>query len=82
MKAVDHPEFILLKKIQAIKTKYQDIPEVAELEEEAREIINQNCISSVQMAAMYLLSSEGTLKPETAVKIKAVLKSVLGKETG
>jgi len=80
MKAVDNPEFILIKRIQMIKEKYKDIPEIAELEEEALGIINQNCVSSVQMSMMYLLSSEGVLDKKTEEKIKDILQSVLGRE--
>jgi len=58
MKSINNPEFILIKKIQKLKEKYKDIPEIAELEEETKEIINQNCISQMQMAMLYFLGSE------------------------
>lgn len=65
MKAVDNPEFLLIKKIQVIKERYQYIPEIAELEAETREIINQNCISSIQVAVLYLLGSGDSLDTKT-----------------
>jgi len=74
MKAVDNPEFILIKRIQMIKEKYKDIPEIAELEEEALGIINQNCVSSVQMSMMYLLSSEGVLDKKQKKRSKIFYK--------
>lgn len=80
MKSYDNAEFILIKKIQHLKEKYQDIKEIAELEEEAKEIINQNCISSIQFAVLYLLGSEDNLNSETKEKIKGILQQVLGKK--
>ena len=76
MKSVDNAELILIKKIQVIKEKYKDIPELAELEGETLEIINQNCISQIQMATMYLLSSEGLIDEETSKKLKSILQNV------
>ena len=81
MKSVENAEFILMKKIQLLKEKHKDIPELSELEEETREIINQNCISSVQMAMMYLMSSEKILDAETHTKIKNILQSVLNEQS-
>ena len=80
MKSVENAEFILMKKIQLLKEKHQNIPEIAELEEETREIINQNCVSSVQTAMMYLLSSEKIIDATTQEKIKNIMQSVLNEK--
>jgi len=71
MKAVNNAELIWIKK-------HNNITEIAELEEEILEIINQNCISSVQMAMMYLLNCEGIIDKKTEEKIKGIIHNVLG----
>jgi len=81
MKAVDNAEFILMKKIQLLREKYKEIPELGELEEETREIINQNCISSVQMAMIYLMNSEKILDVKTHEKIKTILQNALNEQS-
>lgn len=77
MKSIENPEFILIKKVRQLRDKYENIPEIVELEEEIREIINQNCISSVQMAMLYLLGSRENLDAETSKKIASIMRGVL-----
>ncbi len=81
MKAVENPEFILIQKIQALKEKYENIPEIAQLEEETREIIKQNCITSVQMAAFYFMNCGKNIDSKTEERIGNILQNILDSRT-
>ena len=78
MKNFEHPEFFILHKLQLLQEKYPDLSELAALTKETQKIINENALSMVQAANLYvLLGKEGDLLPETKKKLALLYDAAL-----
>lgn len=74
MKNFEHPEFLILHKIQQLQEKYPDFKELSELDADVRNIINENVLSLTQYAHLYaLMGKKGDISPEMREKLVAML---------
>jgi len=74
MKAYANPEFHIFYKLQLLREKYPDLAELAELEDEVREIININSLDILRWATVQAIPGRpGDLTPKTIQKMKFVL---------
>jgi hypothetical protein len=74
MKTYQNPEFHIFYKLQLLREKYPDLPELAALEDEVREIINTNSLDILRWATVQAIPGRpGDLTPKTVQKMKFVL---------
>ena len=74
MKTYNNPEFHIFYKLQLLRERYPDLPELEELEKEVRKIINTNSLDILRWAMVQAIPGQsGDLTPETIQKMKIAL---------